>query len=49
MSEYNRQWQVHLKRLGKYTPSKQDSIQMKKLQDSLKIINNKKKTSKIAN
>ena len=49
MSEYNRQWQVHLKRLGKYTPSKQDSIQMKKLQDSLKIINSKKKTSKIAN
>ena len=43
MGEYRRQWIVHLKKIGKYEPPKPDSIQIKKLQDSLKIVNDKKK------
>ena len=43
MGEYRRKWIVHLKKIGKYEPPKPDSIQIKKLQDSLKIVNDKKK------
>lgn len=41
MAEYQRQWLGHLKKLGKYVPQRQDSIRLKKFQDSLKAINNK--------
>ena len=43
MSEYNRQWIVHLKKIGKYEPPKPDSLAMKKIQDSLKLLNEKNK------
>ena len=43
MGEYRRQWIVHLKKIGKYEPPKPDSLQLKKLQDSLKTVNDKKK------
>lgn len=43
MEEYQRQWNVYLKKIGKYVPSKMDSIQLKKYQDSLKAINDKNK------
>lgn len=43
MAEYQRQWNVYLKKIGKYVPSKMDSIQLKKYQDSLKAINGKNK------
>ena len=39
MGEYKRQWNVYLKRIGKYEEPKKDSIQIKKLQDSLKVLN----------
>lgn len=42
MSEYKRQWIDHLKKIGKYVPPKPDSIQLKKTQDSLKAISDKK-------
>lgn len=47
MPEYDRQWVAHLKKIGKYVPTKQDSIQIKKLQDSLKVLNNKNKRTNI--
>lgn len=43
MAEYQRQWNVYLKKIGKYVPPKMDSIQLKKYQDSLKAINDKNK------
>ena len=43
MAEYNRQWIVHLKKIGKYEPPKPDSLAMKKIQDSLKLLNEKNK------
>jgi penicillin-binding protein 2 len=42
MGEYKRQWIEHLKKIGKYVPPKPDSIQVKKKQDSLKLITEKK-------
>lgn len=39
MGEYKRQWDVYLKRIGKYEEPKKDSMQIKKLQDSLKVLN----------
>lgn len=42
MPEYKRQWIDHLKKIGKYVPPKPDSIQLKRKQDSLKIILEKK-------
>ncbi len=44
MAEYNRQWVVHLKKIGKYEPPKPDSLAMKKIQDSLRLLNEKNKT-----
>ena len=44
MAEYNRQWIVHLKKIGKYEPPKPDSLAMKKIQDSLRLLNEKNKT-----
>jgi penicillin-binding protein 2 len=38
MPEYKRQYIDHLKKIGKYIPPKPDSIQVKRKQDSLKII-----------
>ena len=43
MAEYNRQWIVHLKKIGRYEPPKPDSLAMKKIQDSLKLLNEKNK------
>ena len=43
MAEYNRQWIVHLKKIGKYEPPKPDSLAMKKIQDSLRLLNEKNK------
>lgn len=43
MGEYQRQWIVHLKKLGKYEPPKPDSLSIKKIEDSLKLINEKNK------
>ena len=43
MGEYKRQWIVHLKKIGKYQPPPPDSISIKKLQDSLRQINEKNK------
>lgn len=43
MAEYKRQWDVHLKKLGKYEPPKIDSVALKKYEDSLRIINQKNK------
>lgn len=45
MPEYRRQWDVYLKKIGKYVPPKQDSIRLKKIQDSLKVINEKNKAA----
>ena len=44
MAEYNRQWVVHLKKIGRYEPPKPDSLAMKKIQDSLRLLNEKNKT-----
>lgn len=44
MAEYNRQWIVHLKKIGRYEPPKPDSLAMKKIQDSLRLLNEKNKT-----
>lgn len=44
MAEYNRQWVVHLKKIGRYEPPKPDSLVMKKIQDSLRLLNEKNKT-----
>ncbi|WP_417428110.1 penicillin-binding transpeptidase domain-containing protein [Halpernia sp.] len=41
MGEYKRQWIEYLKKIGKYVPPKPDSIQLKKKQDSLRLIFNK--------
>ena len=43
MAEYNRQWVVHLKKIGRYEPPKPDSLAMKKIQDSLRLLNEKNK------
>ena len=44
IAEYNRQWVVHWKKIGKYEPPKPDSLAMKKIQDSLRLLNEKNKT-----
>lgn len=47
MGEYKRQWIEHLKKIGKYVPPKPDSIQLKRKQDSLRLITEKNLKSEL--
>lgn len=47
MGEYKRQYIAHLIKTGRYIPPKPDSIQLKKLKDSLRLLNLKKQEAKL--